>query len=100
MTATEMRTITNASGRAEHEAKAYAYFDQKIMEAAVEGKNRIFFGFDGSYQDENGKWVDRNTTHITRADAKEHYKQLGYKFEHVGVIGGVMQAADQEYIKW
>lgn len=99
MTAEDMRAIANANGRAEHEAKAYAYFDQKIAEAAKEGKCKIFFGFDGSYP-EKGKWVLRSETHITREDAKRHYRQLGYTFEHVGVIGGVMQAADQEYICW
>lgn len=100
MTAREMRAISIASGRAEHEAKAYAYFDKKIKAAAKEGKCRIFFGFDGGYLDDNGKWVSRDVTHITREDAKVHYKQLGYRFEHVGVIGGVMQAADEEYICW
>ena len=100
MTAAEMRAITNASGRSEHETKAYAYFDQKIMEAAKKGQNAIFFGFDGGYYDDNNHWISREITHITREDAKEHYKKLGYTFHHVGVLGGVMQAADQEYIKW
>lgn len=101
MTATEMRAIANANGRAEHERKAYAYFDKKIKEAAMEGRNSIFFGFDGGYIDEDtNRWVSRSVTGITRADGKEHYRALGYKFRHVGVIGGVMQASDQEDIVW
>lgn len=101
MTASEMRAITNQAGRAEHERKAYACFDKKIREAAMDGRNRIFFGFDGGYIDEDtGKWVSRDVTGITREDGKEHYKKLGFRFEHVGVIGGVMQARDQENIVW
>lgn len=101
MTAIEMRAITNTSGRAEHERKAYAYFDKKIEEAARKGQNSIFFGFNGGYVDEDtGKWISGGTSGITREDAKEHYRALGYRFRHVGVIGGVMQASDQEDIVW
>ena len=101
MTAAEMRNIANTNGRAEHERKAYAYFNKEIRKAAEEGKNSIFFGFNGSYIDEDtGKYVDPYTTGITREDGKEHYKALGFKFRHVGVVGGVMQDSDQEYIIW
>lgn len=101
MTAAEMRSIANANGRAEHERKAYAYFDEKIRKAAEEGRNSIFFGFDGGYIDEDtNEWISRSVTGITREDGKEHYKALGFKFRHVGVVGGVMQDSDQEYIIW
>lgn len=99
MTAEDMRAIANANGRAEHEAKAYAYFDQKIMKAAKDGKRRLYFGSCGGYQDGN-RYVTKATTHITKEEAIEHYRQLGYTFKHVGVIGGVMQDADEIYICW
>lgn len=101
MTAREMREITNQAGRFKHERKAYAYFDKKIREAAMDGRNRIFFGFTGGYKDdETGKWVSSEESKLTREDGKEHYKKLGFRFEHVGVIGGVMQDRDQEDIVW
>ena len=101
MKAEEMRKLAEQNGRAEHEKKAYAYFDKKIKEAASEGRRKTFFSFDGGYiDDETGKFVSRDITHITREDAKEHYRKLGYGFRHVGVIGGVMQAADEEDITW
>lgn len=101
MTALEMKMLADQNGRKEHEEKAYAYFDNRIKEAAMEGRNSIFFGFNGGYIDEDtGKWVGSEITHITREDGKERYKALGYKFRHVGVIGGVMQASDQENICW
>ena len=101
MDAKEMRELANNAGRLEHERKAYAYFTEKIKKAAMEGRTRIFFSFTGGYEDpETGKWVSREESHLTREDAKSYYKSVGYKFEHVGVIGGVMQASDQEYIVW
>lgn len=100
MNAAEMRVIAEQNGRAEHERKAYAYFDKQIEKAAKSGQTQIFFGFDGGYMDEEGKWVSRSETHITREDGKRHYRTLGYRFEHVGMIGGVMQASDQENICW
>lgn len=101
MTAREMREIANRAGRTKHEIKAYAYFDKKIREAARDGRNRIFFGFNGGYIDnETGKWVSSDESKLTREDGKEHYRRLGFKFEHVGVIGGVMQDRDQEDIVW
>lgn len=101
MLADEMRAIVANNGRAEHERKAYAYFDKQIKKAAQQGKNKIFFGFDGGYIDEDtGEWVGRDVTHITREDGKEHYMKEGFTFRHVGIIGGVMQARDQEDICW
>lgn len=101
MNANEMREIANKAGRLEHERKAYEYFDKKIKDAAEGGRNRTFFGFDGGYIDqETNRWVGRDITHLTREDGKEHYKKLGFRFEHVGYYGGVLQASDQEYIVW
>ena len=101
MTAAQMRIIANMNGRTDHEHKAYEYFDKKIKSDAMQGRTSIFFGFDGGYIDEDtGKWVSRDVTGITREDGKEHYKALGYKFRHVGIVGGVMQASDQEDICW
>lgn len=101
MNAAEMRKIAEATERVKHEEKAYEYFDKKIKEAAERGMRRIFFSFNGGYVDpDTNKWIGSNVTHITREDGKEHYRKLGFKFEHVGVIGGVMQARDQENIVW
>ena len=101
MNAEEMRKLAEQNGRAEHEKKAYAYFDKQIKEAAENGYRKTFFSFNGGYVDEDtGKWVGRDVTHITREEGKEHYIKLGYGFKHVGVIGGVMQASDQEDICW
>ena len=101
MNAQEMRSIAEQSGRKEHERKAYEYFDRKIKDAATEGKTRIFFGFDGGYIDSTtNKWISGRDTGITREDGKRHYIALGFDFEYVGMIGGVWQDRDQEYIVW
>lgn len=101
MTAEDMRKIAEQNGRAEHERKAYEYFDEQIKKAAMEGRRKMFFSFDGGYIDKDtNQWISGRDTHITREDGKEHYSKLGYRFEHVGVIGGVMQARDQENIVW
>lgn len=85
MNAKEMATI--ADSKSQEITKIYDRIDKRIKQAAGEGKHYTYFDFAGS-------------KFLTYGQAQEHYRKLGFSFQHVGVVNGVMQASDCQNICW
>ena len=98
--ARNMKELARENGKAEIEKKIYSNFDEKIEQAAKQGKTRIFFDCGGYEDPSTGYWVTASNSAIPREEMKEHYSKLGFVFRHVGMVGGVMQAPSEEDICW
>lgn len=85
MNAKEMAEL--ADSKSQEITKIYDRIDKRIREAAEEGKHYTYFDFSGN-------------KFLTYEQAQEHYRKLGFSFQHDGINNGVMQAWDCQNICW